>query len=80
MSLLPDRAEPSASPATERLTEALDRLPARYRTVIHLFYFEDMQTDEIAAALGMKPGTARSRLSRGRALLRKYLGEGRDGE
>ena len=80
MSLLPDRAEPGASPAAERLADALDGLPARYRTVIHLYYFEDMQAEEIAAALGMPPGTVRSRLSRGRALLRKYLGEGRDGE
>lgn len=50
-------------------------LPAKYRTVIHLFYFEGLSVAEIAAALGCAEGTVKSQLSRGRALLREALKE-----
>lgn len=50
-------------------------LPAKYRAVIHLFYFEGLSVAEIAAALGAAEGTVKSRLSRGRALLREALKE-----
>lgn len=50
-------------------------LPAKYRAVIHLFYFEGLAVADIAAALGAPEGTVKSRLSRGRALLREALKE-----
>lgn len=50
-------------------------LPAKYRTVIHLFYFEGLSVAEIAAALSCAEGTVKSQLSRGRALLREALKE-----
>lgn len=50
-------------------------LPARYRTVIHLFYFEGLSIAEIAADLKVAAGTVKSQLSRGRALLRSALKE-----
>ena len=50
-------------------------LPAKYRAVIHLFYFEGLTTAEIAGHLGIAEGTVRSQLSRGRALLREALKE-----
>ena len=50
-------------------------LPAKYRAVIHLFYFEGLSVAEIAAALGTAEGTVKSQLSRGRALLRDTLKE-----
>lgn len=50
-------------------------LPAKYRTVIHLFYFEGLTTAEIAGHLGVAEGTVRSQLFRGRALLREALKE-----
>ncbi len=50
-------------------------LPASYRTVIHLYYFEGLSVSEIAAACGCAPGTIKSRLSRGRDLLRASLKE-----
>ena len=55
--------------------EALDRLPAKYRTVIHLSCHEHMDTQEIAVLLGVKPGSVRSQLSRGRAMLEELLKE-----
>ena len=50
-------------------------LPERYRTVIHLFYYEEMSVAEIASILGQREGTVRTRLSRGRSMLRQMLEE-----
>ncbi len=48
-------------------------LPKKYRTVIHLFYYEDMSIKEIAEALGIKEGTVKSQLHRGRNMLKESL-------
>ncbi|MBR3764081.1 MAG: sigma-70 family RNA polymerase sigma factor [Clostridia bacterium] len=61
--------EPEQSP----LTEALATLPGKYRIVLHLHYFEDLSTQEIAAATGQRASTVRSQLTRARGLLRKML-------
>ncbi len=50
-------------------------LPAKYRAVIHLHYFEGLSVAEMAEALDMPEGTVKSQLSRGRALLRDMLEE-----
>lgn len=50
-------------------------LPAKYRAVIHLHYFEGLSVAEMAAALGCAEGTVKSQLHRGRALLREMLKE-----
>ena len=55
------------------LLTALQRLPIDYQVVLELHYWEQMTTDEIAAALELAPGTARSRLRRGRQLLEESL-------
>ncbi|MDR3052568.1 MAG: sigma-70 family RNA polymerase sigma factor [Coriobacteriales bacterium] len=58
----------------QALFDALSGLPAKYRTVLHLFYFEDMPVAQIAATLQIEAGTVKVQLSRGRALLREQLG------
>ncbi len=50
-------------------------LPARYRAVIHLHYFEGLSVAEIAGTLNLPEGTVKSQLSRGRAFLRDLLNE-----
>lgn len=50
-------------------------LPARYRAVIHLHYFEGLSVAEIAETLDLPEGTVKSQLSRGRAFLRDLLNE-----
>ena len=50
-------------------------LPGKYRTVIHLHYFEGLSVLEIAQMLQVAEGTVKSQLSRGRALLREMLKE-----
>ena len=78
MVLMDDEAW-NAVPAAEepegngRLEEALVALPKTYRAVIHLFYEEEMTVNGIAEALGVRPGTVRSRLTRARKLLKRYL-------
>ena len=62
-------------PADGSLFEAVMRLPEKYRTVIHLFYYEDYSVREIADLLKHGEGTVKSQLSRGRALLKSQLAE-----
>lgn len=57
------------------LSEALARLPAKYRTVIHLHYFENYDTNGIAALTGQRPSTVRSQLTRARNMLETLLKE-----
>ena len=62
-------------PEDERLFASVMDLPDRYRLAIHLFYYEDYSIREIADILGVREGTVKARLSRGRALLKKTLKE-----
>ena len=55
----------------ERLLSSLDRLPPASRAVITLHYLEEMPLSEVAAVLDLAPGTVKSRLAYGLALLRK---------
>jgi RNA polymerase sigma-70 factor (ECF subfamily) len=52
---------------------AFQELLPRYRTVLHLFYFEDMSISQISSVLGIEAGTVRVQLSRGRAQMREKL-------
>lgn len=53
------------------LLAALRALPAKQRIVLVLRYWEDMSEQEIATALGISPGTVKSRASRALEALRK---------
>lgn len=53
--------------------EAVLALPERYRTVVHLYYYEELSAAEIAAILGKREGTVNTRLCRARAMLRTAL-------
>lgn len=60
--------------------EAVKSLPVKYREVIHLFYYEDYSTRQIAAILHKPEATIRSDLHRGRARLKELLKEEYDCE
>ena len=62
-------------PAASAVDDALAQLPGKYRTVIHLFYYEGYQTEEIARILGRSPSTVRAQLTRARRKLRELLKE-----
>ena len=55
------------------ISHALAQLPPIYRSVIHLFYYEDMSIAQVSEVLGMKESTVRTRLTRARELLRTKL-------
>ncbi len=52
---------------------AVGELPLKYRTVIHLFYYEDMSVSEIAKALNVPENTIKSQLLRARGILKEKL-------
>lgn len=62
-------------PEDHQLFDAVMRLPDRYRTVVHLFYYEDYSVRQIAELLGSSEGTVKSQLNRGRKLLKNMLME-----
>lgn len=64
---------PAAGPEEESLMETIGKLPAKDRTVIHLYYYEGYQTAEIAELTGWREGTVRSRLTRARDKLGALL-------
>jgi RNA polymerase sigma factor (sigma-70 family) len=57
----------------EALDAALQALPPHYRSVLLLCYAEGQTQEDAARQLGLPLGTVRSRLARGRELLRKRL-------
>lgn len=59
---------------TDEVVSAVDRLPSDFRTVVILCDIEDFTYEEIAEFVDCPVGTVRSRLHRGRRLLREYLG------
>lgn len=60
------------------LFEAVMALPENYRVPIHLFYYEDYSVAEIANILHLTEGSVKTRLSRGRKMLKNTLQEAWD--
>lgn len=72
----PTLSAPSNAPAAMQLRDlerAIARLPAEQRQVVLLVGLEGMRYEEVATTLGIPVGTVRSRLSRGRELLRRLM-------
>jgi RNA polymerase sigma-70 factor (ECF subfamily) len=59
----------------ERLIESLTHLPQVYRTPVILRDIQGLSTEEASAVLKVKPQTLKSRLHRGRLILRKHMGD-----
>ena len=58
-----------------RLVKALTHLPAVYRVPVLLRDIQGLSTEEASAVLRVKPQTLKSRLHRGRLILRQHLGD-----
>ncbi len=69
----PAPAAAGAGDDRARLVAALGALSPGKAAALRLFYFEDMSVIEIAHALGVPPGTVKTRLMHGRAALRAAL-------
>lgn len=61
------------SQADRDLFEAVSALPAKERSVLQLYYYENYSTREIAELLSLSEAAVRKRLSRARNLLREKL-------
>lgn len=72
---IPERAAAPAEVAPEELQRALDRLPADYRLVVLMFYFEHCSYKQIAERLELPIGTVMSRLARAKQRLRAELSD-----
>jgi RNA polymerase sigma-70 factor (ECF subfamily) len=59
----------------KRLVDALTMLPEVYRVPVLLRDINGLSTEEASAILHVKPQTLKSRLHRGRLILRKQLGD-----
>jgi RNA polymerase sigma-70 factor (ECF subfamily) len=58
-----------------RLSQAIDNLPDGYRAVFVMHDVEGYTHEEIAASLGVHPGTSKAQLFRARARLREALAD-----
>lgn len=63
----------SDSTENSELFDAVIRLPEKYSTVIHLFYYEDLTIGQIADVLKITKSAVKSRLHRGRERLKQML-------
>ena len=60
------------------MADALAKLPMKYRTVLHLYYYEGLTAEEIGQLQHSPAGTVRMQLTRGRKLLKTELEGGED--
>lgn len=58
---------------TDEVLPCVLALPERYRTVIHLYYYEGYSIKEIASILKLPSATVGTRLARARGLLKSTL-------
>lgn len=65
-------------PEDRDLSAQLGKLSEKYRTVLHLFYYEELPVEEIAALTGTKQATVRTQLTRARRALKKIMEEDGD--
>lgn len=75
---LPDESPTSEERVLEEernrlVWKAVYELPEKLKTVILLFYMEDLNTSQIAEVLKVSPGTVKSRLYHARQQLKKKL-------
>jgi RNA polymerase sigma-70 factor (ECF subfamily) len=69
----PSAPEPPWPAADLDLERAIASLPERARQVLVMFHLSDFGHDDIAAALGIEPGTSKAQLHRARKLLKEKL-------
>ena len=68
-----------ATKETWKAQELLRRVPAKYRTVVALFYMQEKSYDEVSEMLGLPVGTVKTYLFRARVILAKALAHDRVG-
>lgn len=69
------RFSPEACDTRLSVRKAVAALSEKYRTVIHLFYFEELSIKEISDIAGLSESAVKARLSRAREKLKASLKE-----
>ena len=65
--------EPAYSDYHDEMWEIVNSLDEEFRTVIIMFYYNDIPVNQIAEYLDIAPGTVKSRLNRGRKKLKELI-------
>jgi len=60
--------------------DAIDRLPARQRTAVLLFHFQDFSQRDAASVMGISEDAFESMLARARRQLKRLIGDGEGGD
>ena len=68
-----DENIPAAIKTDYELWELIEKLPPKYRLVIHLHYYEGYTAKEISSITGIPVSTVTTRLSRAREKLKKII-------
>ncbi|WP_028976890.1 RNA polymerase sigma factor SigW [Sporolactobacillus terrae] len=76
--ILPDEGEHPEERILRKETEAfvqheIDKLPEKYRSAVVLKYIEDLSLKEISEIMEIPVGTVKTRIHRGREMLRKNM-------
>ncbi|MFJ7733180.1 sigma-70 family RNA polymerase sigma factor [Lysinibacillus sp. NPDC097231] len=69
----PEQEQISTNDEKLDLLQAIEQLEEKYKTVILLRYYRDLQIKEIADLLGCPEGTVKTNVHRGIQQLKKYL-------
>ena len=75
---LPTPEETSLDDDREELAQAIMELPRKDRDALLLYYYQDMNQEEVAKALNTSPSTVSKRLKHARDKLRTLLERGRE--
>ena len=70
---LPDISSRNNPYLSVEIGEAIDNLPEKIRVTVILFYIEDYSVKEIKDILRIPEGTVKSRLNKGRTMLKEML-------
>lgn len=63
------------TPEESEVYHAVMSLPAKYRTVIHLYYYEEYSVKEISSIIGDRESAIQTQLFRARKKLKEILGK-----
>ena len=75
LELVPAERQSDQAGNSAALQAAIDELPAEFRVVVAMFYFEECSYREISEKLDLPMGTVMSRLARAKGYLRSKLFE-----
>ena len=70
-----DESMPYLDNEQREIMHELQKLPKKYLTVIHLYYYESMKMSEISEALGISLSAVKTRMVRAREMLKGILKE-----